>query len=404
MGLFAKSRPKTAPAKSASASHASKGSPRPGSASPLEHVGSTRRTLSVTPALSAPALSATSVAGSSSDSSSLDDQASKDAESPLQEQAARLGLPSQFFTAPSNGRVELDALSDRLPLGSGEFCTVQSATLRGERVALKLLRPAHERSELAVSDLCREIAALSHIREQGGHPSIVRLVAHGSTPAGAPFCALALFTQPLSAALPTSKAQRKQWPTRRGIDIGLQLAGALQYCHDCFMPGYRLLHRDIKPSNVGLAGDGRVVLADFGLLKIWKRGEDDNERRNLTSMTGSLRYMAPEVALSQPYNHKAEVFSFTSLLYQLLAHQKPFAWMNAEQFLGEVCRGGTRCPLGKAWPAELRALITAGWAADAESRPDIGKVAASLEELAAKLGASASPSTLPPRRHRAGTA
>ena len=95
----------------------------------------------------------------------------------------------------------------------------------------------------------------------------------------------------------------------------------------------------------------------------------------------------------------------------------------------QVCRGGTRGPLGKAWPAELRALITAGWgrlrrrgrrlcerrlftrlglstgwAADAESRPDIGKVAASLEELAAKLGASASPSTLPPRRHRAGTA
>jgi len=101
---------------------------------------------------------------------------------------------------------------------------------------------------------------------------------------------------------------------------------------------------------------------------------------------------------------QAEVFSFTSLLYQLVAHEKPFAWMNAEQFLEEVCRGGTRCPLGKAWPAELRALITAGWAADAESRPDIGKVVASLEELAAKLGTSASPSTLPPRRHHAGTA
>mmetsp|Transcript_2841 Transcript_2841/g.8450 ORF Transcript_2841/g.8450 Transcript_2841/m.8450 type:complete len:388 (-) Transcript_2841:264-1427(-) len=381
MGLFAKSRPKTAPAKSASASHASKGSPRPGSASPLKHVGSTRRTLSVTPALSAPALSATSVAGSSSDSSSLDDQASKDAESPLQEQAARLGLPSQFFTAPSNGRVELDALSDRLPLGSGEFCTVQSATLRGERVALKLLRPAHERSELAVSDLRREIAALSHIREQGGHPSIVRLVAHGSTPAGAPFCALALFTQPLSAALPTSKAQRKQWPTRRGIDIGLQLAGALQYCHDCFMPGYRLLHRDIKPSNVGLAGDGRVVLADFGLLKIWKRGEDDNERRNLTSMTGSLRYMAPEVALSQPYNHKAEVFSFTSLLYHVMALEKPFARMDPAMFVAEACLKGKRCALNKAWPTEMRSLMTSGWAAEPEGRPEFLAVVVALERI-----------------------
>ena len=103
------------------------------------------------------------------------------------------------------------------------------------------------------------------------------------------------------------------------------------------MPGYRLLHRDIKPSNVGLAGDGRVVLADFALLKIWKRGEDDNERRSLTSMTGSLRYMAPEVALSQPYNHKAEVFSFTSLLYHVLSLEKPFAAMDAKAFVAEAC-------------------------------------------------------------------
>jgi len=214
-----------------------------------------------------------------------------------------------------------------------------------------------------------------------------------------------LFEATLSAVLPRKPKEAKAWPVERGVGVAVQVARALRYCHNDALPGYRILHRDIKPGNIGLAAGGRVVLADFGLLKLWKRGgEAEDTPRAITGMTGALRYMAPEVALSQPYNHKAEVFSFTSLLYQLLAHQKPFAWMNAEQFLGEVCRGGTRCPLGKAWPAELRALITAGWAADAESRPDIGKVAASLEELAAKLGASASPSTLPPRRHRAGTA
>jgi len=96
------------------------------------------------------------------------------------------------------------------------------------------------------------------------------------------------------------------------------------------MPGYRVLHRDLKPSNLGFTHSGRVVLFDFGLCRLWARdppGENDEDSlRSLTGMTGSLRYMAPEVALCAPYNHKAEVFSFTSLLFEIIAHQKPFFW------------------------------------------------------------------------------
>ena len=80
------------------------------------------------------------------------------------------------------------------------------------------------------------------------------------------------------------------------------------------------------------------MLADFGLLSLWKKdAEDDAAVRPLTGMTGSLRYMAPEVALSQPYNHKAEVFSFTSLLYHVLSLEKPFAAMDAKAFVAEAC-------------------------------------------------------------------
>jgi len=171
------------------------------------------------------------------------------------------------------------------------------------------------------------------------------------------------------------------------------------------MPGYRVLHRDLKPSNVGLAcrgGHERAMLADFGLLKIWKRGEDDHELRKLTGLTGSLRYMAPEVALSQPYNHKAEVFSWTSLLYHVLTLEKPFANMDAKKFVNEACKNGVRCPLDKKWPAKLRAVMTegvreitrdrprspeinrdllAGWAGDPAARPDCRAVTEVLKTL-----------------------
>jgi len=312
----------------------------------------------------------------------------------LRAQAERLGLPKDFLVMPSSERVELSAFSDRCPLGSGEFCVAESATLRGERVALKLLHSARNESELAISDLRREMTILSEISRSAGnggdapigHPNIVRLVAYGYTPTGSPFCALELFTQPLSAALPAaaSKKALKEWPPARGIAIGLQLATALDYIHDGFMPGYRVLHRDLKPSNVGLAcrgGHERAMLADFGLLKIWKRGEDDHELRKLTGLTGSLRYMAPEVALSQPYNHKAEVFSWTSLLYHVLTLEKPFANMDAKKFVNEACKNGVRCPLDKKWPAKLRAVMTEGWAGDPAARPDCRAVTEVLKTL-----------------------
>ena len=56
--------------------------------------------------------------------------------------------------------------------------------------------------------------------------------------------------------------------------------------------------------------------------------------------------MAPEVALSQPYNHKAEVFSFTSLLYHVLSLEKPFASMDAKAFVAEACAAKGKPPLG----------------------------------------------------------
>mmetsp|Transcript_15390 Transcript_15390/g.50090 ORF Transcript_15390/g.50090 Transcript_15390/m.50090 type:complete len:391 (-) Transcript_15390:46-1218(-) len=390
MGLFAKAKSAAAPPAAGTVLAAPRGAaggpPAAPAAAPVKPRPSTPTTTSGSTA--GTSIGSTSSAGSLVEGSDAGKPSALSASSlKLRAQAVRLGLPPQLLVAPCSERVEIDLLEDTVPLGSGEFCTAHSASLRGERVALKMLRPARESSELAISDLRREIAVLSQMCQNGGgHPNIVRLVAHGYTPTGSPFCALELFTQPLSAALPAaaSKKALKEWPLARGIAIGLQVATALDYIHDGFMPGYRVLHRDLKPSNVGLArrgGHERAMLADFGLLKIWKRGEDDGELRRLTGLTGSLRYMAPEVALSQPYNHKAEVFSFTSLLYHVLSLEKPFAAMDAKAFVAEACHKGRRCPLAKAWPAKLRRLMTEGWAADPTDRPDFEEAVRVLEAL-----------------------
>lgn len=66
----------------------------------------------------------------------------------------------------------------------------------------------------------------------------------------------------------------------------------------------------LRVLRAGFLADGRLALFDFGLAKLWRIGPDDQggtEVRPLTGNTGSLRYMAPEVALSKAYSHRAEV-------------------------------------------------------------------------------------------------
>jgi len=307
-----------------------------------------------------------------------------------------LELPPGSLRTPRGAPVEFARLKDLREKGAGEFCKVCEGRLDVDgtglrRVAVKMLKPKYEASVVPLGDLRREISLLS----QMSHPHIVGFVAHGcAADRGVPFGCFDLFAHPLSFLLPTksdtgkalpwktSKAAR-EWPVSRGVAVGLQLARALRYCHDEFMPGYRLLHRDIKPDNIGCFADGRIVLADFGLCKLWKvdSAASDDERRKLTGLTGSLRYMAPEVALQEPYNHKAEVFSFTSLLYHVLSLEKPFAAMDAKAFVAEACHKGRRCPLAKAWPAKLRRLMTEGWAADPTDRPDFEEAVRVLEAL-----------------------
>lgn len=167
--------------------------------------------------------------------------------------------------------VPLSALKPLAQLGAGEFCTVHRATLRGSMVALKRLRPARlALGDSSRLDLGREIAVLSRVE----HPNIIRLVAHGVDGDGVPFCCLEMFSQPLSALLPSGaevgffarQREARKWPLARGLSVGLQLAEALRYCHDEFMPGYRLLHRDLKPANVGIMPDGRAVLRSAPLF------------------------------------------------------------------------------------------------------------------------------------------
>lgn len=57
-----------------------------------------------------------------------------------------------------------------------------------------------------------------------------------------------------------------------------------------------VVHRDVKPDNIGFSAEGDLKLLDLGLSKVVSKSEMDNAAYNMTGETGSVRYMAPEVA------------------------------------------------------------------------------------------------------------
>jgi serine/threonine protein kinase len=177
-------------------------------------------------------------------------------------------------------------------------------------------------------------------------------------------------------------------PLFRALRTALELAQALDYCHRLYLPGCRVLHRDLKPNNIGFMPDGRLCLFDFGLAKLWRIADNDDgtECRQLTGNTGSLRYMAPEVALMKPYSHRAEIFAFATLVWQMISHERPFADCDVDSFYKRVCNQGERPKMPATAPPRLAQMLVRCWDVEPARRPEITEVIPVLEELVRQLG------------------
>lgn len=110
----------------------------------------------------------------------------------------------------------------------------------------------------------------------------------------------------------------------------------------------------------------------------------------MSGQTGSLMYMAPEVFTNQPYNHKADVFSFGVVMYEVFYKYVTFCQVSRmgtaeelEQYASRVASGHRPALRKGEFPHALNSLIACCWSHDPEDRPDMADVVAQLELLAA---------------------
>lgn len=237
----------------------------------------------------------------------------------------------------------------------------------------------------AVADLAIEARFLSVI----SHPNIIKMRAMAHT---SPFSITQPFFVVLDRLYDILGTRIKKWKKRRPSGLakvvdcsGIQeqviwherisalydLAMALQYLHES-----NIVYRDFKPDNIGFDIRDDVKLFDFGLAKeLDPSKQDENGLYNLTSDTGSLRYMAPEVFLGKPYNHLVDVYSFSTLMWQVLKLETPFVGYTVSLIKANVYERGIRMKCDQKWSLPLREIIERGWSGSIQQRPEIKEIA-----------------------------
>ena len=117
-------------------------------------------------------------------------------------------------------------------------------------------------------------------------------------------------------------AEKRGW--QQIVELLVGVADGLAAAHQA-----GILHRDIKPENILVAKNGYAKLGDFGLAKLTETAQDD--AKTLTEghtrqgvIVGSIPYMSPEQAAGKFVDTRSDIFSFGSVLFELLAGRRPF--------------------------------------------------------------------------------
>jgi eukaryotic-like serine/threonine-protein kinase len=161
----------------------------------------------------------------------------------------------------------------------------------------------------------------------------------------------------MRTVLERCRAKKKPVPPEHAAYVAAEIASALHAAHSAVDPKrrpLRIVHRDVSPSNVICSYAGEVKLCDFGIAKATL------SRVNTKTgvIKGKVKYMSPEQALGRKLDHRSDIFSLGSCLYEMLTRIPPFTASNEMDLLIKVRDAKYRpiSDLTPAVPPELEAI------------------------------------------------
>ena len=212
-------------------------------------------------------------------------------------------------------------------LGAGGMGVVYRAhdTRLDRDVAIKVLPADRPRSPRARLRFKREATAASHLN----HPNIITIYEIGAE-GGTEYIVMEYVRGVTLASLLKSR----RLTLEEAFQYAVQVADALGKAHAA-----GVIHRDIKPGNIMINDEGLVKVLDFGLAKLKPTGDDGEtpdpegtKDMTLTQpgmVTGTVFYMSPEQARGDKVDARSDIFSFGSVLFEMVTGKLPFTGANS---------------------------------------------------------------------------
>ncbi|XP_009631994.1 serine/threonine-protein kinase STY46-like [Nicotiana tomentosiformis] len=246
-------------------------------------------------------------------------------------------------------------------IASGSCGDLYHGMYLGMDVAIKFIRSEHLNDTLE-DEFDQEVAILRQVQ----HKNVVRFI--GACTESPHLC---IVTEYMSGGSLYDYLHKNH--------VILQLSQLLSFAIDvCKGMGYlhqnNIIHRDLKTANLLMDANNVVKVADFGVARFQNKGGV------MTAETGTYRWMAPEVINHQPYDQKADVFSFAIVLWELVTAKVPYDTMTPLQAALGV-RQGLRPELPENAHPRLLDLMQRCWEAIPSDRPSFSEIQVELELL-----------------------
>ncbi|WNE39998.1 MAG: Serine/threonine-protein kinase PknD [Mycoplasmataceae bacterium] len=248
-------------------------------------------------------------------------------------------------------------------LGKGAFGEVYRGKWHGQSVAIKKI-PANN-----LKDIDKEIKALKQLN----HDNIVR---YHEERAKNNFVYLIMeYAEQgsLDKWIERNKNNPQNWQLNyQFID---QIVKGLKHLHH----DNQMLHRDLKSHNILITKDNVIKLADFGLVKFLEN-TISNSGKNLT---GTPRWMAPEVLRSEKHSYQSDIYSLGMVLWEIVAQETvPFKqFKDNTPIIFQVGGGNLQETIPTDTPAELAEIIELCWRNEPSERISLNDIEQELDNL-----------------------